>query len=262
MKQKRGDSSSVERPPRLDGAPLDYAPQNELGVVFLFSTLAKRRYGLRIERIQSAFPDCVAYREGERIRIEFEYRSRNFLAHGHDARKCDWIVCWTHDWPAVPSRLRVVELRKEFGLGFNVWVVPIRKEFGNEISTIRYSEAWSVPSQATQGDLVLFYRTKPESAIRDLFRVAGPVKLTTAGWKAGSDWFAPIRRVAKLKAPVHLNELRAHPILTGANFVRAGMRGRYRVTPHWPELFQMILERNPSISQPLARFGPHRLVGS
>ena len=42
--KKKPDS---HRPHRLDGAPLDYAPENELGVVFLFSTLAKKQFGLR-----------------------------------------------------------------------------------------------------------------------------------------------------------------------------------------------------------------------
>src|SRR5947209_8001852 len=94
------------RPPRLDNAPLDYAPENEQGVVFLFSHLAKKRYGLRVERIQAAFPDCIAFLGTQRVRIEFEYRSRNFALHRHDPGGCDWIVCWIHDWPGVPDRLR------------------------------------------------------------------------------------------------------------------------------------------------------------
>jgi len=262
MKKGGSGSAAPKRLARLDGAPLDYEPANELGVVFLFSHLAKRRYGLRIEKIQAAFPDCVANRDGERIRIEFEYRSRNFATHRHDPKKCDWIVCWIHDWPAVPDRLRVVELRREYGLGFNVWVVPIRKEYGDEISTIRRSEAWSVPSQASQGDLVLFYRTRPEGLIRDLFRIAGPVELLRAGWKAGSDWFAPIQRVATLKSPLHLDEIKAHPILSTAGFVRGLMRGRYRVTAHWPELLTMIIDRNPSTAKVLKAYGPQRMSGA
>src|SRR6266508_4291573 len=44
-----------------DGAPLDYAPDNEQGVVYLFSHLARRRFGVRVERVQGGFPYCVAY---------------------------------------------------------------------------------------------------------------------------------------------------------------------------------------------------------
>jgi hypothetical protein len=69
----RADSSDATRTPRLDHAPLDYAPENEQGVVFLFAHLARRRFGLRVERVQQGFPDCIAYRTGRRVRIEFEY---------------------------------------------------------------------------------------------------------------------------------------------------------------------------------------------
>ena len=113
--------SLKRRTSRLDGAPLDYAPENEQGVVFLFSQLARKSYGLRVERVQTGYPDCIAYKRGKRIRIEFEYRSRNFRQQKHDPKLCDWIVCWEHNWPGVPKRLRVVELRRDFGLGFNVW---------------------------------------------------------------------------------------------------------------------------------------------
>jgi hypothetical protein len=45
------------------------------------------------------------------VRLEFEFKSRNFLAHRHDAKKCDVIVCWEDDWPDCP--LDVVELKRE-----------------------------------------------------------------------------------------------------------------------------------------------------
>lgn len=71
----------------------------------------------------------MAYKDGRRIRIEFEYRSRNFKLHRHEPRGCDWIVCWIHNWPEAPSSLRVVELRREFGLGFNVWFQPVAGDY-------------------------------------------------------------------------------------------------------------------------------------
>jgi hypothetical protein len=37
--------------------------------------------------------------------------SKNFLAHGHDVRGADLIVCWKHNWENCP--LEVIELRKE-----------------------------------------------------------------------------------------------------------------------------------------------------
>jgi hypothetical protein len=112
-------------PQLIEGAPLRYAPNNEAGVVFLFSHLCKRMQ-VQVESIQSGFPDCIArQRVGGKervIRIEFEYRSSNFRLHGHEAKRCDWIVCWEHDWPGVPKSLEVVELQRFFGNEFNVWV--------------------------------------------------------------------------------------------------------------------------------------------
>ncbi len=34
--------------------------------------------------------------------IEFESRSSNFKAHGHDEKKCNLIVCTQHDWKECP----------------------------------------------------------------------------------------------------------------------------------------------------------------
>lgn len=255
----------MTRPPkyrgnRLDGAPLDYAPENELGVVYLFSHLAQRKLGLRVDRIRSGFPDCIAYRDGRRIRIEFEFRSRNFAQHRHNRRACDWIVCWIHDWPSCPPSLRVVELRKYYGQGFNVWVVPTSGKYREIISRVRRHGDWSTPSQATEGDLILFYRTHPDAFIKDIFRVAGPVLLEKAGWRPGNDWGAPIQRVASLGTPLHLRELRSNPVLKSAGFVRGKFRGRYKVTAHWPELFDMILQRNPGLRPRLSLYGPARLA--
>ena len=83
----------------LQGVSLHHAPTNELGVVFLFAELA-RKWRLRIDTIQAGFPDCIAYQKirgrEKKVRIEFEFKSRSFKAHQHDAKKCDWIVCWEH----------------------------------------------------------------------------------------------------------------------------------------------------------------------
>ena len=63
-------------------------------------------------------PDCTARRRvaggrWESVRIEFEFRSRSFREHGHDAAGCDVIVCWEHDWADCP--LEVLALRPAIG---------------------------------------------------------------------------------------------------------------------------------------------------
>jgi hypothetical protein len=98
--------------PPLQMAELAHAPVNELGVVFVFGAMA-RRLGFIVHRLQAGFPDCIAMREmapgqWQRVRIEFEYESRNFLKHRHRADRCDVIVCWRHNWKECP--LEVVAL--------------------------------------------------------------------------------------------------------------------------------------------------------
>jgi hypothetical protein len=93
---------------------LQHAPVNEQGVVFLFGMVA-HELGFAVESVQTGFPDCDAKRRvgsnrWERVRVEFEYKSRNFRDHGHDHTACDVVVCWEHNWPECP--IEVLELRE------------------------------------------------------------------------------------------------------------------------------------------------------
>ena len=100
----------------IDFRGLRHEPVNEDGVVFLFGMVAKE-LGYLVEAVQAGFPDCEAKRQigadkWQRVRIEFEYESRNFRDHGHPPSGCDVIVCWRHNWPECPSNIEVVELSK------------------------------------------------------------------------------------------------------------------------------------------------------
>jgi len=98
------------------GAPIDFRglrhePVNEQGVVFLFGMIAKE-LGYMVEAVQTGYPDCEAKRQVEgarwqRVRIEFEFESRNF---DHPPDGCDVIVCWRHNWPNCSENIEVVEL--------------------------------------------------------------------------------------------------------------------------------------------------------
>ncbi|MDA8169450.1 MAG: hypothetical protein M0Z59_07110 [Nitrospiraceae bacterium] len=98
----------------IDFRGLRHEPVNEQGVVFLFGMVA-RELGYHVEAVQTGYPDCEAKRQvdadkWQRVRIEFEFESRNFRDHGHHPDGCDIIVCWRHNWPECPSNLEVVEL--------------------------------------------------------------------------------------------------------------------------------------------------------
>lgn len=99
----------------LDFRVLRHAPVNELGVALLFGMVAAE-LGFMVEGVAPGFPDCEGKRQvapgrWERVRIEFEYRSRAFRDHGHDPAGCDLIVCWEHDWPDCP--VEVLALKTE-----------------------------------------------------------------------------------------------------------------------------------------------------
>jgi hypothetical protein len=99
--------------PPMATMPLLYEPNNEAGVLFLFGVMATE-LGFQVMRMQAGFPDCEALCEmapgkWQRVRVELEFESRNFLDHGHSVAGCDMIVCWRHNWAECP--LRVVELR-------------------------------------------------------------------------------------------------------------------------------------------------------
>jgi hypothetical protein len=105
----------------LLGAPtqfpgLAHEPINEMGVLVLFAMLS-RQLGFILDSVQAAFPDLLARMEvqpgrWQPVRIEVEYLSSSFRRHGHDARQCDLIVCWRHDWKNCPPNLQVLELSK------------------------------------------------------------------------------------------------------------------------------------------------------
>jgi hypothetical protein len=117
-RKRRFRKGGIMRDRPVYGRPLPWPelahePVNELGVVFVFGMMA-RRLGFVVHRLQAGFPDCIAMREvvpgvWQRVRIEFEFESRNFKKHKHRKDKCDVIVCWKHNWKDSP--LDVVELR-------------------------------------------------------------------------------------------------------------------------------------------------------
>jgi hypothetical protein len=108
------DRPLMGAPTQLPG--LAHEPVNEMGVLVLFAMLS-RQLGFILDSVQAAFPDLLASMEvqpgrWQPVRIEVEYLSSSFRRHGHDARRCDLIVCWRHDWKNCPPNLQVLELSK------------------------------------------------------------------------------------------------------------------------------------------------------
>src|SRR3972149_2431794 len=224
------------RPEVLDGGPLHYAPQNEQGVVFLFAHFAPR-LRMRMDQIRYVFPDCIAYEKtsgGERrVRIEFEYRSRMFKTHRHPLGGCDCIVCWEHDWPECPARIRIVELRRYFDLGFKALVQPANAPQFHHLDRDRVN--WAARSGAHIGDLMLMYRCLPEKCVREIFVLATELRRGRCdpAWKNGTCMAGQFRIVSRLRAPVFLEDLRSHRVLGRSGFVRGRPQGKRDLTHNW-----------------------------
>jgi len=233
----------------LANAPLPYAPNGEMGVVYLFANIAKKLQ-FRIAEIRAAYPDCIAYRQvGDRekqVRIEFEYKSSNFRLHRHDPRKCDCIVCWHHDWHDVPRDIEVIELKKFFGVPFRVWIQAAVKSEQHWLDEEDRTD-WVLSSRATEGDLLLMYRSYPTCSIPDVFRFCGTGKVYSGGKRKGKFFSGDVERICKLDAPIFLDDMRNHKILRSASFIRANMQGRggLLVSEYWPHLYAMLYARNP-----------------
>lgn len=89
-----------------------FVPENEMEVIMLFSKI-DLHLGLRPMRMKvNQYPDAIYEKpDGSRLFVEFEYRSSNFVSHGHDATKTDLVICWQRDRDlAVP----VIELQHAY----------------------------------------------------------------------------------------------------------------------------------------------------
>ena len=235
--------------------PFGLRPTSEREVVYLFKAMAGPYFGFSRIEIQNRFPDCLAWKGKKVIRIEFEYEAKSFRAHGHDPSQCDWVVCWRDTWGGeTPACLNVIELRRLFAFGFSVWFQPLANEYAHAIGEVNLDERWSVASKASEGDLLLIYRSAPQRCVRDLFVVASPVERVNAVWKPGYDYMATIARVATLAVPLTWRQMREERRLSQAGFLNGAMAGRPPASAYWPVLLEMIVTSNPDLAWLEERF--------
>lgn len=270
---------SLHRPESLKNAPIRYAPENELGVVLLFSQIAPRLQ-LKIERIKAGFPDCIAYqRVGQRekrLRIEFEYKSRNFRTHRHRAADCDWIVCWEHNWPDVPRNLFVLELRRFYGHGFNVWMlvqpaldqpraprklrslgVPppiVGASHARKAAMLEWGVRCGFRHRPQPGDLVVVHQAYPASRLQCLYTVAW---VADKSFGTTRNYPVILKHLCTLQNPLHNRQLDRNPFLNGGKLYR-GISNR-KITEHWWALHDAIIRNNPDLAPRLSRSLPERV---
>jgi hypothetical protein len=100
-------------PLRREG--LLFSPVDELGVACLFFTYHKELGFPYIVKASSKFPDVIAIdKDGETTYIELEYKSSDFIRHGHLEEECDYIVCWEDDLEEKPDEFpKIIPLKNE-----------------------------------------------------------------------------------------------------------------------------------------------------
>jgi hypothetical protein len=262
VNMKKFSKSSIQA---INYKGMQYAPEGELGVVYLFSKLQRKLGYISIVRIGDAFPDCEALKfGGKKVQIEFEFRSKNFLIqHGEKGLKeVNEIVCWDDNWPPTKRgllkkhRVAIVELRRFLGLGRNIWFHVIKKRYHE--SYMKYllhgPKTGSLPchKSAKKDDLLLDYFGAPMSYIK------GIELLTSDAYPTRGKEFkyrAEIRCIAVLKKPIDMGKMRSENSLVGAFFLKPyGLQGSPRVTEYWPQLSGLILRLNPPLKSKIRKY--------
>lgn len=63
-----------------------------------------------VMKSQAAYPDMILERDGYIYRAEVETNAKDFINHGHDVAKCDFIICWHNNWEDCPVPVREISL--------------------------------------------------------------------------------------------------------------------------------------------------------
>ena len=76
---------------------LKFTPRSETQVREWFAAHLNE-FDYSIVKSGSAFPDYILEDdEGRQYRVEVESESANFIRHKHDAKGCDFVLCWCHN---------------------------------------------------------------------------------------------------------------------------------------------------------------------
>lgn len=244
---------------KLSDTPLAVEPRNEQGVVALFASLCEEEFGWRITDIETRYPDCyVKDRRGKELGIELEFESSRYDHDRNRARPgpsglrghCDWVVCWIdnakHDekWR---KKIRVKELSalpRFDELGPSVWIQPYSAANVKRLYGRKRHYAWTVPSKARRGDLLLVYRSGTAAAITHIMELLSSATFDRRhGW--GRGFQANLRTLIEIPRPVSRDDLRREARLSEVSFIKRPTPLGQGVLAHWPAIERCLLEHNP-----------------
>jgi hypothetical protein len=92
-----------------------FEPQSEQEVVYLFSLLHRELDFPYIIKFQETFPDVIVLdKDRKQRKVEIEKFASDFVAHGHPAEECDFIVCWENDLTDIPENFSKIISLKDY----------------------------------------------------------------------------------------------------------------------------------------------------
>jgi hypothetical protein len=261
---------------------MEHAPENELGVVFLFGKVHTILGFTSIHQVKPGFPDCWAWRrltKGSQLTwIEFKFRSSGFKAHLGQLNglrpQRGFVVCWEHNWPECEKYAEVIDLRAIAERGPRVWIQSTRPKYQEAMDWIPHHSkkewTWTVSPRAKKGDLVLMWRAGTKSEAHrynvpedQLQAFTNVVEVVSAPGKGKGDFIrsARVRRIANLQHLLRWGTLKNDAVLRSSPFVRAQMQGQWDATAYWWRIHKLLLDLNPALrtNRGFRGFDPHRL---
>ena len=238
---------------------MDYEPRNEAGVIILFALLMKRLNFSGVVEAQKKFPDCIGRRQGQRVSIEFEYKSKTFITHGHleelGRKKCT-IICWEDNWAKPPRNIEIISLSKKLGISNRVRLAHAKAVEDIEFldNPNRKTVQWSMPKATKKGDLILIWRAGAgQSKFQDIL-----LALEDASPKRGYSGYGNCKILCHLKNPIALKDIKRHKELKRTSLAKQqfyqGMNNE--LTPYWPYVYELIIDRNSNVRKILKTFTP------
>lgn len=119
-------------------------------IVFLFARIFYALGFDCVKEVRTDFPDCICYREGKEIGIEFEPVLSSFRDHirKHDLGLCQYIICWEDDLATYDSMIDEIKEK-------NIEVIELKKIYDEMKISNRHSK-----NVLTQSDVDKFTQNK------------------------------------------------------------------------------------------------------
>lgn len=178
-----------------------YYPTYEHEVVLLFGLLIPYlKDSFVIDKYLDSFPDCIAYRNGEKVGIEFEVLASDFYEHGHhrdvdNLHKCNLLICWRNNIPwrtIIEDGLEFLDINghKIEILALNKVVKSLEKD-----KSIKFILKGERPDIGVANQERFFEQLKENVNeekyywILELFKEVSRRKEFKIGWGRGKRWF-------------------------------------------------------------------------